>query len=260
MKKYLLIVPLLALPFVFMELKCSDDTPEKEKEITEITDLTPEGTKKEGTWRRFDTITETFKIFMGDKYDSSMSLIANVNVCSETEAILVSNSSGVSLTYTERTIFIPSGLFSTSWGPMRRRYPIEMWTELRGKTNDGIRQWITGGDRDGAHHGDRDGDLIWIIENGILGMGAATGWGFDIEKYYQIGGGATINCTVIDNDYSYIMTITIPLDNDFRGTGFFTLNEDSGELSAEITFNSIVSSIMKTSKFFKSDAFIMQLQ
>ncbi|MDR3019385.1 MAG: hypothetical protein LBU66_00605 [Treponema sp.] len=223
-------------------------------------------------WRKFETVTETFQNFMGEKYDTGAGhgLISTVEVRSEAEAILSSDSSGVTLTYTERTIFIPSGLFSTAWGAMRGRYPIEMWTELRERTNDDIRHWITGGPCECTrtykdpgcdithNNGDRDGDLIWTVENGVLGQGAANGWGIDTTKQNLIGEGATINCAVNASANSFVTTITIPLDNYFNNTDYFELDGTSGEFSAKILFNSIVSDIMKTSKLFMSDTFTMQ--
>ncbi|MCL2043722.1 MAG: hypothetical protein FWG89_06245 [Treponema sp.] len=215
----------------------------------------------DGTWRKFDTVTETFRNFMGDKYDSGMSAIANISVRSEAEAVFVSNASGVSLTYIERTIFQPTTLqlliFGPAWRPMQGRYPIEMWTELRERTNNGIRLWITGGNGTGVAHGQADGDLIWIVESGFFGAGAASGWGFNVMKDYHIGGGATIHCTPNSSDRSYVMTITIPLDDYYHTAGVIAFNADTSELTTAIAFNPVVSNLLKTSKFFKSDTFTM---
>lgn len=187
----------------------------------------------QGTWKKFKTTTETFETFMrnnpmGNKYDNSMSLIKNVNVRSEAEATLVSDSSGISLTYTERTIFESSGfntpIFRIAWGPMQSRYPIEMWKELRERTNDKIREWIKGDDN------------------------------FDIAKKYNIGKGGAINATPNSNNRSFVMTITLPLDN-----ANFELM-DNGSLKADISFHKLISDIMKTSKLFRADAFIMTKQ
>ena len=209
-------------------------------------------------WTKFNTVTETFENFMGPKFDSGMNAIRTVEVRSEAEAVLVRNASGVSLTYTERTIFIPSGLFSTAWGPMQGRYPIEMWTELRERTDDGIRDWIKGGHGTGSAHGQVDQDLVWTIETGLLGAGAATGWGIFTVHDYDIGGGAALNCSVNTNNSSYVLTITIPLDDYFYNTDYFEL--DDNEVWAKIDFNPIISDILKTSKFFQSDAFTMERQ
>ena len=234
------------------------------------------------TWRKFETITERFDAFMGPKYHSSMSAIASVNVRSEAEAVLVSNADGVSLVYTEKTVFVPSGIqlvtFGLAWGPMQRRYPIEMWIELRERTDEGIREWIKGGNCecyrkqttdpqvykdpscDITHaHNDIQEDLIWIVEDGLAGQGFADGWGVPTAIDYHVGGGAQLRLLPPSSN-TYTMTITIPLDDYFNNTAFFMLNGSNNDLWAKIAFNPVVSDILKTSKFFKSDEFTMQQQ
>ena len=215
----------------------------------------------EGTYRKFLVRTESFESFMGAKFDSGMRAIRNINVRSEAEAVLVVNSSGASLVYTERTIFQPRAhqmiIFGPAWGPMQGRYPIEMWKELVERSGERIRQWITGGEGEGTTHGQRDGDLGWIVETGFMGAGAASGWGFDTEVHYPIGNGATIHCAVGDSR-SYVMTITIPLDVYIHDPVFFT--PDGRDVRARISFCPVVSALMQTGKLFRTDTFTMQRQ
>ena len=209
----------------------------------------------DASWRYFTTVTETFQNFMGAKYDSGMSAIASVNVKSEAEAILVAGPFGATLTYTERTIFQPAGLqsltFSAAWGPMQRRYPIEMWTELKERTNDGIKQWISGGDVMNPvpepAHGDKDGDLTWIVEAGFLGAGAAKGWAISTDVDYNIDT-ALLRCLPPASN-TYRLTVTIPL-NDVFGSGYFTDNGND-TLSADFSSYPIISELLETAKFLK---------